>query len=415
VIDPNIILSGKLPQIDSPLDTASRAMTLKSLSNQNQAQEIQHQMTLKQLSEDQALRDAYRSNMVKNPDGTTSLNQAGVVNSMNAVNPMKGMDLQAHFSKMGAEEKDQHLKMVTDQAKMGKELAWAIPTDPGVAPEIKQAKWEYARQTGMKYGLPNADKLPPQYPGDDFVKNMQMKSLDAHEQLEQHSKERDYDLKKRHEDTYEKDVQTKRETNQIAKTGTALNQVVTQLESARGNPAVQQAQKDIYAAKKFESLVNLYGDPNKLNPQQVQLAATEVAKMASGGVPSIHELQGLNPGTLPKKLAELAQYVMNNPQSAQAGEFVKALGGYVGALKKDAIGIVKDKYGRVIEVQSSRIGKDNAKLLKQQYVDPLLSEEKVTAKSPGMAGQVVNVQGKRYRVGADGDTLEPISSKTAGR
>lgn len=150
----------------------------------------------------------------------------------------------------------------------------------------------------------------------------------------------------------------------------ALQQTQSFLESARGNPEVAQAQKDMYAAKKLDSLANLYGDPNKLSPAQVQLAASEVAKIASGGVPASHELQGLNPSTVPKSLAEAAQYFSNNPQAANSGAFVKQLQDYTSALKADAQGVIKEKFGRVIETRKKQLGDDNYQTLKDQYLAP---------------------------------------------
>jgi hypothetical protein len=70
-----------------------------------------------------------------------------------------------------------------------KELAWSI--QPG------GANWAEIRQAGIAAGYPNADKLPEQYPGDDFAKQMKMGTLTALEQLEQMNKQRGYDIQER--------------------------------------------------------------------------------------------------------------------------------------------------------------------------------------------------------------------------
>lgn len=141
------------------------------------------------------------------------------------------------------------------------------------------------------------------------------------------------------------------------------------LESARGNPAAAQAEKDIYASDKANSLANLYGDPNKLNPAMTQLLATEVAKIASGGTPSIHELDGLNPQTLNSTFAGTWQKLVNSPTPANAGAFVKQYQDYANALTKDAQKVIQDKYGRVIESRKAQLGPDNYDSLKANYLD----------------------------------------------
>jgi hypothetical protein len=144
-----------------------------------------------------------------------------------------------------------------------------------------------------------------------------------------------------------------------------MNQTQILLEQMRGSPAVAQAEKDIYASQKLNSLIG----KGNLSPQQVQLAATEMAKMASGGTPSIHELQGLIPSTLPSGLAALAQKVMNKPVGADADAFVKQMQDYSNSIAKDAQQIVKDRYGRILEPRQRQLGETNYGNLTQRYTN----------------------------------------------
>lgn len=155
----------------------------------------------------------------------------------------------------------------------------------------------------------------------------------------------------------------------------AMQQTKMLLESARGNPAAAQAERDIYSAQKADSLANLYGDPNKLSPQQVKLLASELAKIAQGGVPNMTELQGLTPNTLMSKFATVWGNLSNHPTPANAAAFVKQYQDYTHALTKDAQKVIKDKYGRVIESAKKQIGDDNYDQLKTQYLDRFKSEE----------------------------------------
>ena len=209
-----------------------------------------------------------------------------------------------------------------------------------------------------------------------------------------------------------------REVTQGQKSTTQQNQALQQtmgmLESARGNAEVQQAQKDIYAAKKANSLVgNL--DPDNLSPQQVHLLVQEVSKIATGGVPAQAEVAAMMPETTRMKLASLWSKLQNSPEPAQAGAFVKQYQDYINKLSGDAHDVIKDKFGRVIESRKKQLGDDNYNTLKQQYLDPLDMPQNPTSsgssgkQSKPQAGQIIKTKdGSRYQVGDDGETLTKL-------
>lgn len=154
----------------------------------------------------------------------------------------------------------------------------------------------------------------------------------------------------------------------------ALTQTQQLLESARGNPAAAQAEKDLYASQKANSLYNMYKDPNQANNSMFQLYATEIAKMANGGQPSIHELQGLNPTTIPSYLSSAAEKFSSTPTPANKGAFMKQFKKYSDALATDAQRVIKDKYSRVIEPRKKQLGNANYNALQDQYVNRFKSE-----------------------------------------
>ena len=186
-----------------------------------------------------------------------------------------------------------------------------------------------------------------------------------------------------------------------------------QLNQMRGDKSMQQAESDLYAVQKANSLYNMYKDPNQANSTAFQLYATEVAKIASGGQSSIHELQGLNPNTIPSALGKAAQAASGKPTPANMGEFMKQFKAYSDLISKDAQNKIEDKYGRIIESNKKRIGDDYYKNLQDNYVDRFkkLAQEDAqpkTAAGQYAPGSIVNVKGKNMRVGADGDSLEEI-------
>jgi hypothetical protein len=165
----------------------------------------------------------------------------------------------------------------------------------------------------------------------------------------------------------------------------AYDKVTAALEQMRGNMAVQQAEKDLYASKKADSLANLYGDPNKLSPSQVKLLTGEIAKMAQGGSPSIHELQSLDPGTLKGALAGAWGKLQNEPTPANAAAFVNQMQDYSRGIAKDAQHEINDRYGRIINVHRRNLNSNQIKDLEDNYLNRFSEGEKKSGAGPGGA------------------------------
>jgi hypothetical protein len=148
-----------------------------------------------------------------------------------------------------------------------------------------------------------------------------------------------------------------------------MEHVRTLLESARGNPAASQAERDLYAAQKMQTLINQYPDPNKMPMAQVNLLASEAGKIATGGVPSMHELEGIKPNSIDQRFSVIASNLANHPSPANAGAFIKELERYSQGLSEDARGVIEDKYGRVIESARDELGDQNYQSLRKNYID----------------------------------------------
>jgi hypothetical protein len=160
------------------------------------------------------------------------------------------------------------------------------------------------------------------------------------------------------------------------KTDGELIKLQTMAESARLSPAVGQAEKDLYAASKVKTLVNMYSDPNKMNDNMVKLLVQDVAKIASGGQPTQHELEGMQPNTWTGKMASAWQSVSNHPTPANAAAFIKQYTDYSSALAHDAQKVIIDKYGRVLDPYQNKY-KDNQtyQAIRGKYIDRFKNEE----------------------------------------
>lgn len=161
----------------------------------------------------------------------------------------------------------------------------------------------------------------------------------------------------------------KADTKSAADQDKQLASTTQLLEQMRGSPAVGRAEQDIYAADKADSLMKLYGDPNKLSMPQIKLLASEVGKIATGGVPTVDELKGITPNTLVGQLSTVTQNLLNKPTAANASAFVKQYNDYIKPLRTDAQKVIKDRYGRIIESKKKLLGDDNYNTLKDQYLN----------------------------------------------
>lgn len=192
-LDPNIILGLKTPEAPDLLGMASKAMTLKSLSQTNQirGQEIQ---------DDLASRDAYRKNITVGPDGMPTLNRAGMLSQLAQTNPAAVPELSQKFAVQDAAQQDLKLKVMGDHIQARKMALNTIPVGNQATPEEKQTSWSDMKKQLGQLGLPT-DMYPDQYPGDDHANAMRTTLQSAEEKLAQHNKDRDFRLSQQKADT----------------------------------------------------------------------------------------------------------------------------------------------------------------------------------------------------------------------
>lgn len=194
----------------------------------------------------------------------------------------------------------------------------------------------------------------------------------------------------------------KADTAAEAKQTQAYNQTVQQLEQMRGSPAAGQAEKDIYAAQKANSLTKLFapdGDLNKLTDAQSKLLQLEVGKIAAGGQASEAELNSLDPATLTGKMSKVWGQLSNSPTPANAGAFLKSYQDYGNALSKDAQSVIEDRYGRVINSKKSQFTPEQAQTLNDQYINRF-KDAAFAAKSPQNQAQTIMMRDPKGNIRA---------------
>lgn len=158
-LDPNIILSGRPVQLQSPFEQAGQAMQLRDL-----------QMGLKAKAQaqadDEAIRKAFGSNL--NPDG--SLNRQGVLTALAATNPMARQKLEhtwatedASKTKAQADAREAALKVDKAQGQLFADVGGAVlRAHQEGNPEAAQQAWKAGLERARAAGL-NVQGLPEQY------------------------------------------------------------------------------------------------------------------------------------------------------------------------------------------------------------------------------------------------------------
>jgi hypothetical protein len=399
-IDSKIAMSGIPVQMPNPLDAATKALTMQNLLQEHQSGELRLNEQQREASDRQTLRDAFKNNSAMDENGNPVMNREGIMKDLMGKNPLLAQKQALDFKQMD-------LDNITRQHQIGKSILFDIT--PG-----DQASLDRARGLAKQYGLPPlenvlpTDATSPNFPA--ALKQVQMKSLTAEEQIAQMNKDQEMDINRQKAMIEAKKLGVEMGHFDYTKRFEANQQVQQALESARQSPDATQALKDIYASKKVNTLVDQAKDkkgkvdPNLLNMTQVRLVAGEVGKIATGGAPTLDELHGLTPSAVPQWLSELAEKANNQPTPANAGKFVRGLQRYANSVAEDGRKLVADRSSRIIEQRRSDLGDENYNRYKSGLND-FINEgvnafDKPKAKSAapktttgsGGSGDVVDVQ-----------------------
>lgn len=184
-LDPNIILSGKAPEIQNPLDAMSKAMAFRSLVSRSQTEDLQARQAQQEFSDNQALRTAMNNNTSIDPNGNYNVDRQGVFKSLAQSNPSLVPKVAQQFAATDMEMQKQHLATMRGKMEMTGQLLGGVTDQKSYDNALSQIK-------SMNGDI---SQLPPQYdPG--AVHSAQMWAMNAKDQVEAQAKQQGLDIEK---------------------------------------------------------------------------------------------------------------------------------------------------------------------------------------------------------------------------
>lgn len=149
------------------------------------------------------------------------------------------------------------------------------------------------------------------------------------------------------------------------------------METFRGNQAAQRASLDILSADKALQLIQ-GKDPNSLTTQDLGLLASELGKIATGGVPTQHGTSVLMPNNLQTKYAELKNFLLSKPTDAQAGAYITKNMDYLNKMKDIAKNTIDDYRTNIAKGYKNKVKSEDYEEAQNDYG---LGEENKKAKN----------------------------------
>lgn len=169
-----------------------------------------------------------------------------------------------------------------------------------------------------------------------------------------------------------------------------------------------------------ESLQKMTGALNQLPPQMISELTMELNKLLTGaGIPAQSTFRKLNPKNLNMDIATFSNYVKSEMGPANQAEYAKLVLKTASRVKKGAkksLGDLVKKSFAGTEHIKKQLPEDYENVIRELELDPAdfgyksespKKEESSKKASQYAPGQLLEIKGKRYKVGDDGDTLIP--------
>lgn len=330
-IDHNIYFKQRGPESD-PFGSFARGMKIGDM--------------MRSRKENDAIKESFARNTVKNPDGSVSVNRQAVVGDLYKINPEKAMALQQQFIKTQRdnEEFEQQRK------------AYQIDMIARVAPGVKdQSSYDQGLQVLRRAGV-DVSGMKPVYDANTaaLVRHYGQMALSAKDQMAQKNWEKDYAQR-------ERAINAKRTTSLTGKAPKGYRfKRDGSLEPIPGGPEAGKAEKRAESAKKQAGLV----------VQDLGRAITQLDKHATSAGP-LEGWTSIIPGTHAWRLEQLLDSVKANIGFDKLQEMRAAspTGGALGQVSDAENKLLQATAGKLDTSMPEEMLLDNMKRLYNQYND----------------------------------------------
>jgi hypothetical protein len=137
------------------------------------------------------------------------------------------------------------------------------------------------------------------------------------------------------------DAAKTKETENQAKANTAFRK---DLITYRGNSAARVAAENQLRISNALSLAERGQD---LTPQEIQLLATEISRVAQGSAPTVSGIKEIVPRSLRAELAKVSSFLLNKPEPAKANDFIKRNISYLKEMSKNSNRVLHEFQGNI--------------------------------------------------------------------
>lgn len=144
--------------------------------------------------------------------------------------------------------------------------------------------------------------------------------------------------------------------------------VAQQLDSVRGNKAIQNDLETVRRVANAKNIFDLYPDKDKIPPEQIQLLKTDLATIMSGGIPGEGLISELSVPTLKGDFAKKVQYFLGHPTGANGADLLKSNEAIFDRLGDEAQTRVYDKYRRTMNTLGQQLPSDVQDRYQTQYL-----------------------------------------------
>lgn len=354
-LDSSIILGGKAPQLENPLDMASKAMAFKSLANRSQTEGIQAQQAQQQFNDENAIRSATNNNTTVDKDtGSVSIDRKGLYADLAKANPSLVPKVAQQFAANDLAVQTNQLNAKKEMMDFGGKVLGGVHDQASYDDAIEQLESVH----------PGSTKGYPKQFDPNFVQSKQNAAMSAKDLADNQIKQMEQQNK-----AAELGLQTKKFGVEVNKNSAQQNQeTLSALQALRGNPALQRAETNVLSAKNINDLAEQVKDPktgkidlNKMNPQQISLFNHELLRMASGGSGSESDLENLKPGTPQYRLAELRQKLTGKVSGADAGKYIQQGLDYANTLSKSSNDFLYQNAKNVVDSKRNYLAPQDSK------------------------------------------------------